>query len=154
MMSYQYRKSDCGDQTVVRSSDLHNGISYTGKIASLYWTIPCSTVSVRPRGLSPQVDTVQFNSNQLIVTLWHLHQCQHDSPFCVRRQMLRYHKRLGGYLDFTRTVIICQLISESIWSDDIYPSHYIMTPRHLMSDLLCLITPSNVTKRQGQFGTP
>ena len=36
-MSYQYRKSHCGDQTVVRSSYLHNGISYTGKTASLYW---------------------------------------------------------------------------------------------------------------------
>ena len=38
MPSYQYRKSHCGDKTVVRlSSYLHNGISYTGKILSLYW---------------------------------------------------------------------------------------------------------------------
>ena len=37
MPSYQYRKSYCGDKTVVRSSYLHNGISYTGKILSLYW---------------------------------------------------------------------------------------------------------------------
>ena len=29
-------KSHCGDKTVVRSSYLHNGISYTGKMASLY----------------------------------------------------------------------------------------------------------------------
>ena len=35
--SYQYRKSHCGDNTVVRSSYLHNGISYTGKMSSLYW---------------------------------------------------------------------------------------------------------------------
>ena len=35
--SYQYRKSHCGDKTVVRSSYLHNGISYTGKMISLYW---------------------------------------------------------------------------------------------------------------------
>ena len=40
MSSYQYRKSRCGDKTVVRSSYLHNGISYTGKIASLYWISP------------------------------------------------------------------------------------------------------------------
>ena len=38
--SYQYRKSHCGDKTVVRSSYLHNGISYTGKISSLYWISP------------------------------------------------------------------------------------------------------------------
>ena len=31
MSSYQYRKSHCGDKTVVRSSYLHNGISYTGQ---------------------------------------------------------------------------------------------------------------------------
>ena len=36
MSSYQYRKSHCGDKTVVRSSYLYNGISYTGK-TSLYW---------------------------------------------------------------------------------------------------------------------
>ena len=37
MTSYHYRKSLCGDKTVVRSSYLHNGISYTGKMTSLYW---------------------------------------------------------------------------------------------------------------------
>ena len=37
MSSYQYRKSHCGDKTVVRSSYLHNGITYTGKMSSLYW---------------------------------------------------------------------------------------------------------------------
>ena len=34
MSSYQYRKSHCGDKTVVRSSYLHSGISYTGKMTS------------------------------------------------------------------------------------------------------------------------
>ena len=40
MSSYQYRKSHYGDMTVVRSSYLHNGISYTGKMTSLYWFSP------------------------------------------------------------------------------------------------------------------
>ena len=40
MSSYQYRKSHCGDKTVVRSSYLHNGISSTSKMASLYWISP------------------------------------------------------------------------------------------------------------------
>ena len=31
-------KSHCGDKTVAISSYLNNGISYTGKMASLYWT--------------------------------------------------------------------------------------------------------------------
>ena len=37
MKSYQYRKSHCGDKTILRPSYLHNGISYTGKMTSLYW---------------------------------------------------------------------------------------------------------------------
>ena len=37
MSSYQCRKSHCGDKTIIRSSYLHNGISYTGKMTSLYW---------------------------------------------------------------------------------------------------------------------
>ena len=37
MPSYQYRKYHYGDKTVVRLSDLHNGISFTGKTTSLYW---------------------------------------------------------------------------------------------------------------------
>ena len=35
--SYQYRKSHCGDKTVVRSPYLQNGISNTGKMVSFYW---------------------------------------------------------------------------------------------------------------------
>ena len=37
---YHYGKSHCGDKTVVRSSYLYNGISYTGKMASLYSISP------------------------------------------------------------------------------------------------------------------
>ena len=37
MSSYQYRKSHCGDKTILRPSYLHNGISYTGKTTSLFW---------------------------------------------------------------------------------------------------------------------
>ena len=37
MTSYQYRKSHCGDKTILRPPYLHNGISYTGKTTSLYW---------------------------------------------------------------------------------------------------------------------
>ena len=40
MSSYQHRKSHCGDKTAVRSSYLHNRISYTGNMASLYWFSP------------------------------------------------------------------------------------------------------------------
>ena len=38
MSSYQYRKSHCEDKTILWPSYFHNGISYTGKMSSLYWT--------------------------------------------------------------------------------------------------------------------
>ena len=37
MPSYQYKKSHCGDKTILRPSYLHNGLSYTDKMISLYW---------------------------------------------------------------------------------------------------------------------
>ena len=37
MTSYQYRKSYWEDNTILRPSYLHNGISYIGKTTSLYW---------------------------------------------------------------------------------------------------------------------
>ena len=36
-LSYQHRRSHCGDKTILRPSYLHKGISYTGKMTSLYW---------------------------------------------------------------------------------------------------------------------
>ena len=35
--SYQYRKSYCGDKTILRPSYLHNGISYTDNMTYFYW---------------------------------------------------------------------------------------------------------------------
>ena len=37
MPSYQHKKSHCGDKTVVRSSNLHKGFSYTVQMSFLYW---------------------------------------------------------------------------------------------------------------------
>ena len=39
MSFYQYRKPHCGDKTILRPSYPHNGISYPGKTASLYWIV-------------------------------------------------------------------------------------------------------------------
>ena len=37
MTSCQYGKSHCGDKSILRPSHLHNGISYTDEMTSLYW---------------------------------------------------------------------------------------------------------------------
>ena len=57
MSSYQYRKSHCGDNTVVRSSYLHNGISYTGKTS----LCPC-TPSQGPRFPSVTNENILISS--------------------------------------------------------------------------------------------
>ena len=49
MLSYQYRKSHCGDKTAVRSSYLHNGISYTGILVC----VSKLTIISSDNGLSP-----------------------------------------------------------------------------------------------------
>ena len=37
MSSCKYRKSHCGDKTILQPSYLHNGISYTSNMTSFYW---------------------------------------------------------------------------------------------------------------------
>ena len=60
MSSYQYRKSHCGDKTVVRLSYLHNGISYTGKMSSLYWIKPRAHFQSHTRPITGQVTSVTY----------------------------------------------------------------------------------------------
>ena len=49
MTCYQYRKSHCGDKTILRPSYLHNGISYTGKTTYLYWIVALMLKPEYPR---------------------------------------------------------------------------------------------------------
>ena len=62
MPSYQYRKSHYGDKRIVRSSYLHNGISYTGKMTSLYWIKALGVISMIVSFVNKQ-----FNRNQIII---------------------------------------------------------------------------------------
>ena len=56
MSSYQYRKSHCGDKTILRPPYLHNWISYTGKTTYLYW--------IRAQGIMPS------NNHQGGISYW------------------------------------------------------------------------------------
>ena len=62
MPSYQYRKSHCGDKTILWPSYLHNGISYTGKMTSLYWI----------RVLVLLRYSIHSTRSHFISMLWHL----------------------------------------------------------------------------------
>ena len=37
ILAVLYKKTHCGDKTILRPSYLHNGISFIGKTTSLYW---------------------------------------------------------------------------------------------------------------------
>ena len=76
MTSYQYRKSHCEDKTILRPSYLHNGISYTGKMKSLYWIgtlepktrhhCVCRCPDTKPDGARSSVGSVHtINSSSL-----------------------------------------------------------------------------------------
>ena len=78
MSSYQYRKSHCGDKMVVRSSYLHNGISYTGKMTSLYW-------------IRAQVSSVNSMYCRCLGTL-HLKTINNYDVYCLDNHVLVFHK--------------------------------------------------------------
>ena len=72
MSSYQYRKSHCGDKTVVRSSYLHNGISYTGKMTFFCWIGAQGSVLItgvrRDKGVDIRIDTnIEVNMASLTI---------------------------------------------------------------------------------------
>ena len=73
MPSYQYRKSHCGDKTAVRSSYFHNGISYTGKMTSLYWI---RALEVRTQFI---LNLVRYISELLN---FHFHKWSNDETNC------------------------------------------------------------------------
>ena len=57
MPSYQNRKSHRGDKTILRPSYLHIGISYTGKMTSLYWIrVQGATISSAVHPLNSQLE--------------------------------------------------------------------------------------------------
>ena len=83
MSSYQYRKSHCGDKTILRPSHLHNGISYTGKMLSLYWiralvVILCLIITKIKQPLACVVNSEHLNavfagsSFRTLLNLWPL----------------------------------------------------------------------------------
>ena len=78
MSNYQYRKFYYGDKTILRPSHLNNGISYTGKMTSLYWIgtqipitshrWPSYSEEIR-RSYDRRISTMGFP----ILVRWHLH---------------------------------------------------------------------------------
>ena len=81
----QYRKSHCGDKTILRPSYLHNGIPYTGKTTSLYW-------------IGAQRDMLIWTLfiNWIFPETWNIFTCLHKD--CLYRYMdsTLYRKDIGN----------------------------------------------------------
>ena len=92
MTSYQYRKSHCGDKTILRPSYLHNGFSYTGKTTSLYWIRALVCPYHHPFKLS-----IHFG-------ITHCH-------FCL---IQNYIMHIIGSVQFVRVHVICAFEWESL----------------------------------------
>ena len=112
MASYQYRKFHCGYKTVVRSSYLrvHNGISYTGKMTSLYW-------------ISPQ-EGCQRDSNQCLLWTTQSHWLPSCLPLCCKSDLWQ-----SSWLDLCHSVHTC---SSS------YPYHYTYLGYIINLYILCI----------------
>ena len=61
MSSYQYRKSHCWDKMVIRSSYLHSGIFFTGKLGFSYW-IRARSSKIMMKTITSQENLREFTS--------------------------------------------------------------------------------------------
>ena len=75
MTSYWYRKCYCGDQTIIRSSYLHNGISFTGKASHHYRKSHCGDKTILwssylHSGISYTGKTILMLNQGLVCNSW------------------------------------------------------------------------------------
>ena len=90
MSPYQYRKSHCGDKTILRPSYLHNGISHTGKKTYLYWiSLPWSPLNISYMNWDQVCSWSRALTQNAILIPSHLLSCAcktviqvYLSPFC------------------------------------------------------------------------
>ena len=71
MLSYQYRKSHCGDKTILRPSYLHNGFSYAGKTTSLYWIRALNIQGIRVKYRTNGNCNIPATESRLWGTKWY-----------------------------------------------------------------------------------
>ena len=71
MISYQSRKSHCGDKTILRLSYLHNGFTYAGKMTSLYW-IRALIVEYTWKTKRPDSKDLQIDISQILIPQEHI----------------------------------------------------------------------------------
>ena len=100
MQSYLYSTSHCGNKTVVRSSYLHNMISYSGKMTS-WISLQCPTTSLYWN--SPLIPLVIFHTDfvndicVIMIVFWNTLMCIPDR--CMIHVRLTNSRALIQYKD-------------------------------------------------------
>ena len=110
MTSYWYRKSHCGDKTILRPSYLQNGISYTGKTTSLYW--------IGALTWSKQQDEPCFSACTSYMTAICMYIKNRSSPFFVENSRLNWNE-LCRVVWRTRTLLL--------WDPTVFAAIYLDT---------------------------
>ena len=82
MLSYQYRKSHCGDKTILRPSFLHNGTSFTGKMSLLYWIGAQNSGGVAIKG-TPQLTRLSLPNARSSVLYCRIYRCDSTTKMTV-----------------------------------------------------------------------
>ena len=80
MISYQYRKSHCGDKTILRPSYLHNGIAIPVRWRSLYWIRALLICITTDLAISMTIVTPMFQMHSLFPSIDHA-KCFLSLPF-------------------------------------------------------------------------
>ena len=94
MTSYQYRKSHCGDKTILRPSYLHNRISYTGKTTLYIESGPWSLAVACPAYSFCLSNFVwQWWTSNFMMLVWHIHFVRCNKSWWLLVSFLDAHKQ-------------------------------------------------------------
>ena len=123
MTSYQCRKSHCGDKTILRPSYLHNGISYTGKMTSLYWIRALILIKLEA------TETVKQN---IIILVW----INQNYNTCSTQKKLLWHKNIWFDTKKLGSTQKCMVQHKKAWfNTKMYGSTQKSSVRHKNAEL-------------------
>ena len=123
LLSYQYRESHCRDKTILRSSYLHNGISYTGKMALLYWIRALETFGFHGLPILISASIGQPCCTELYPMIWN-----HDMMrFCCVNWFLWFCWLPGKWLHLG-IIFLSHLVLASKWCIELFASRFPDSP--------------------------
>ena len=159
--SYQCRKSHCGDKTILRPSHLHNYISYTGKMTSLYWIRALIKIKHVISDLISRLDILSqgFLHEHIILSIKYvspwmmydtdiafcvLYQYQHSLLlWCIPQNCNWKYKLLNKSLNWAECLLVYDLVNLCTWSS--FKSLFSSVSTHFPCRFLCAVLANVVS---------